>query len=74
MHRAHREMRENMEYRYSAIVHPKNGGDDYRITGKVVLAGGIEDRKKDLVIVAQQIRKTLKKEGSAVFNDYKILS
>lgn len=59
-------------YAWSGYVHPKTGGSDYRLSGKMTLSGGTENEQNDRKIVSRKIRAILKKEGSAVLNDFVI--
>lgn len=59
-------------YVWTGYVHPKTGGSDYRLTGKMTLSGGTENEQNDRKIVSRKVRSILKKEGSAVLNDFAI--
>ena len=63
-----------MEYKWEAWVHPENGGSDVLIEGTTTLTGGIENADKDLKKVNTAIRRLLKRRGSIVLNDYRIIS
>ena len=43
-------------------VHPKNGGDDYKLFGTI--------KCKDKKACEKEVQRILKKEGSHIFNDY----
>ena len=63
-----------MEYKWEAWIHPENGGNDVLIEGTTTLTGGIENADKDLKKVNTAIRRLLKRRGSVVLNDYRIIS
>lgn len=50
-------------YIFDAWVHPATGGDDYNVGIKVKGATSLREAKKE-------VTKALKKEGSAILDDY----
>jgi hypothetical protein len=54
------------DVRYTAWIPPKKGGSDYTITGQVIAA--------TMATATKIIIKTIRKEGSAVLDDYRITS
>jgi len=56
-----------LNYEFSAWIHPKNGGDDYRINGTMSLPKGTTNPDEE---VKAEIRKILKKKRSAILDDF----
>lgn len=56
-----------LNYKFSAWIHPKNGGDDYAIDGTTTLP--METKNPDDV-VKEEITKMLKKKRSAILDDF----
>jgi len=55
------------KYSFYAWVHPGIGGDDYTISGVITLG---KDSPKNELLVRREIQEKLKKEGSAVLDDF----
>jgi hypothetical protein len=58
-----------VKYNFDAWIHPRDGGDDYPISGTVELR---METTHDEEVVKQEIIKILKKKRSAVLDDYQI--